>query len=170
MAFSPASSRHGGSLCAADSSALSDNRLQAFTVLRNPFSAPKSLRIPAREACLLGAKVRKTGPSSLATFFGPAARRGPGSEPDSQQVLRVKPAELSWSLTRQPAKVPEWNRTSQTSLRRPSHHRLLLPSQNGALWPKNALTTMSPLRHRSLWAEKCAKAPQFLRGHGSWQV
>ena len=28
-----------------------ENRLQVFAVLRNPFSAPKSLRIPARRAC-----------------------------------------------------------------------------------------------------------------------
>ena len=65
------------------------------------------------------------------------------------------------SLTRQPAEVPGRNRTSETSLRRPTpkpcHHGLLLPVPNGAFRPKNGLTAMSPLRHRSLWGQKVRK-------------
>ena len=42
----------------------------------------------------------------------------------------------------------------ESNLRNVPHHGLSLPVQNGAFWPKNSLTAMSPLRHRSLWGRK----------------
>ena len=152
-------------------------------------SSPLSLS-PFVTARFLGAKVRKSGPSSgprspqgfprpdrpPRTWLG--ARQPAEVLPRNTSACRISHRRCHRCLTRQPAEVPGWNRSSQTSLRRPtpipSHHRLLLPSQNGLFFAQKRLSTMSPLRHRFVTAlfgaEKCAKAPQFPRGHGSLQV
>ena len=74
-----------------------------------------------------------------------------------ESVLQLCRTTSVWSLPRHTLEsVPGRNRTSETSLWRPtpkpSHHRLSLP-----FWRKNGLTAMSPLRHRSLWGRKVRK-------------
>ena len=99
-------------------------------------------------------------------FRGPTARRGPGSEPDSLPRFS--------HVTRSPPMSPVSNTSACRGTRVESSLPRLAPETNAYtispsafvtvpkrpfLAPKNAcLTSMSPLRHRSLWGRKVRKS------------
>ena len=146
-------------------------------------------------ARFLGAKVRKTGPSSELllhrVFRGPTARQGPGLESDSPPRWSVSPPSLSplmsplhpapflvqKSAQRGRVRRVRFSCRTASGMPKPPNSQVF----GGKRAPDNHFAQFSafgPEKRRAchrfvtalFGAEKCAKAPQFPRGHGSWQV
>ena len=154
-----------------------------------PFSAPKSLRIPARRArhrlsplCHRSLLVAKAGPvpefRSCRVFRGPTARRGPGSEPDSPPrfLPAVRPPSLSPLMSPlRPApflvqkaliRRVRFSQMGCLSLKFRSfsvESRLqkvtLLRRKTGEFQPAEVVTVCHRFVTALFGAEKCAKAP-----------
>ena len=153
-------------------------------MLRNPCSASKNLRILARRACHRRsrrsltrqpaearprASQRLTRQPAEVLPSNASARRGFSTQRDSPPSSSPPKSPVSNTSAR---RGPGRNRASETSLRRAKQRLSHLTmgsryqSKTALFGPKTRSSTMSPLRHRSLFgAEKCAMEKRVL-----WRV